>query len=43
VALCRGVNLLTATTVEAEVGDLMRFANALQLMAYPGSAISALR
>lgn len=32
----RGVNLLTATTVVAEVGDLKRFANAPQLMAYLG-------
>jgi len=32
----RGVNLLTATTVVAEVGDLRRFANAPQLMAYLG-------
>lgn len=32
----RGVNLLTATTVVAEIGDLQRFANAPQLMAYLG-------
>lgn len=32
----RGVNLLTATTVVAEVGDLRRFVNAPQLMAYLG-------
>jgi transposase len=32
----RGVNLLTATTVMAEIGDLTRFANAPQLMAYLG-------
>lgn len=32
----RGVNLLTATTVVAEIGDLHRFANAPQLMAYLG-------
>jgi len=32
----RGVNLLTATTVVAEIGDLKRFANAAQLMAYLG-------
>ena len=32
----RGVNLLTATTVVAEVGDLKRFTNAPQLMAYLG-------
>jgi len=32
----RGVNLLTATTVVAEIGDLKRFANAPQLMAYLG-------
>lgn len=32
----RGVNLLTATTVVAELGDLKRFANAPQLMAYVG-------
>lgn len=32
----RGVNLLTATTVVAEVGNLRRFANAPQLMAYLG-------
>src|SRR6202047_3604905 len=30
----RGVNLLTATTVVAEIGDLKRFASAPQLMAY---------
>ena len=32
----RGVSLLTAATVMAEVGDLSRFANASQLMAYLG-------
>jgi transposase len=32
----RGVNLLTATTTVAEVGDLRRFASAPQLMAYLG-------
>lgn len=32
----RGVNLLTATTVVAEIGDLRRFASAPQLMAYLG-------
>jgi transposase len=32
----RGVNLLAATTVVAEVGDLRRFATAPQLMAYLG-------
>lgn len=32
----RGVSLLTATTVVAEIGDLKRFANAPQLMAYLG-------
>lgn len=32
----RGVNLLTAITVVAEIGDLKRFANAPQLMAYLG-------
>lgn len=32
----RGVNLLTATTITAEVGDLRRFATAPQLMAYLG-------
>lgn len=32
----RGVNLLTATTIVAEIGDLKRFANAPQLMAYLG-------
>lgn len=32
----RGVSLLTATTVVAEVGDLRRFARASQLMAYLG-------
>lgn len=32
----RGVDLLTATTVVAEIGDLHRFANAPQLMAYLG-------
>lgn len=32
----RGVNLLTATTVLAELGDLRRFAGAPQLMAYLG-------
>ena len=32
----RGVNLLTTTTVVAEIGDLRRFAGAPQLMAYLG-------
>lgn len=32
----RGVNLLTATTIVAEIGDLRRFATAPQLMAYLG-------
>jgi transposase len=32
----RGVNLLTATTVVAEIGDMKRFANAPQFMAYLG-------
>jgi transposase len=32
----RGVSLLTATTVVAEIGDLKRFASAPQLMAYLG-------
>ena len=32
----RGVNLLTATTIVAEIGDLQRFASAPQLMAYLG-------
>jgi transposase len=32
----RGVNLLTAVTVVAEIGDLRRFKNAPQLMAYLG-------
>jgi len=32
----RGVNLLTATTVAAEIGDLQRFTGAPQLMAYLG-------
>ena len=32
----RGVNLLTATTVVAEIGDLRRFTSAPQLMAYLG-------
>ena len=32
----RGVSLLTATTIVAEIGDLHRFANAPQLMAYLG-------
>jgi transposase len=32
----RGVNLLTATTLVAEIGDLQRFASAPQLMAYLG-------
>jgi transposase len=32
----RGVNLLTATTIVAEIGDLHRFASAPQLMAYLG-------
>jgi transposase len=32
----RGINLLAATTVVAEIGDLTRFASAPQLMAYLG-------
>jgi len=32
----RGVNLLTAVTIVAEIGDLKRFASAPQLMAYLG-------
>ena len=32
----RGVQLLTATTIVAEIGDLKRFASAPQLMAYLG-------
>ena len=32
----RGVNLLSATTIVAEIGDLHRFASAPQLMAYLG-------
>ena len=32
----RGISLLTAATVVAEIGDLKRFANAPQLMAYLG-------
>lgn len=32
----RGINLLTATTIVAEIGDLKRFASAPQLMAYLG-------
>lgn len=32
----RGINLLTATTVVAEIGDLRRFTSAPQLMAYLG-------
>ncbi len=32
----RGVNLLAAATIVAEIGDLKRFANAPQLMAYLG-------
>lgn len=32
----RGVNLLTATTILAEIGDLRRFTGAPQLMAYLG-------
>lgn len=32
----RGVNLLTATTIVAEIGDFKRFASAAQLMAYLG-------
>jgi transposase len=32
----RGINLLAATTIVAEIGDLKRFANAPQLMAYLG-------
>lgn len=34
-ALC-GINLLTAATIMAEIGDLQRFANVPQLMAYLG-------
>ncbi len=33
----RGVSLLTATTIVAEIGDLKRFASAPQLMAYYGA------
>ena len=32
----RGINLLAATTIVAEIGDLMRFPSAPQLMAYLG-------
>jgi transposase len=32
----RGVNLLAAAAIVAEIGDLKRFANAPQLMAYLG-------
>jgi transposase len=32
----RGVKLITATTIVAEIGDLRRFATAPQLMAYLG-------
>jgi transposase len=32
----RGINVLTAVTVVAEIGDLKRFSNAPQLMAYLG-------
>lgn len=32
----RGINLLSATTVMAEIGDLRRFTNAAQLMAFLG-------
>lgn len=32
----RGINLLTATTIMAEIGDLQRFTSAPQLMAYLG-------
>ena len=32
----RGVKLITATTIVAEIGDLQRFATAPQLMAYLG-------
>jgi transposase len=32
----RGINLLAATTIVAEIGDLTRFASAPQLMAYLG-------
>ena len=32
----RGMNLLAATTVVAEIGDLTRFASVPQLMAYLG-------
>jgi transposase len=38
----RGVSLLAATTVVAEIGDLKRFANAPQLMAYLGLVPSEL-
>ena len=36
----RGVNLLTAVTIIAELGDLQRFASAPQLMAYLGAVPS---
>ncbi len=36
----RGVSLLTATTIVAEIGDLRRFASAPQRMAYLGVAPS---
>jgi transposase len=36
----RGVNLLTATTVVAEIGDLRRFGSAPKLMAYLGEVPS---
>jgi len=36
----RGVNLLTAATIVAEIGDLKRFASAPQLMAYLGGVPS---
>lgn len=32
----RGINLLTAVTIVAELGDLRRFESAPQLMAYLG-------
>ena len=36
----RGINLLTATTIVTEIGDLRRFASAPQLMAYFGAVPS---
>jgi transposase len=39
----RGVGLIVAVTVVAEVGDFSRFANPRQLMAYLGSVIGCLR